>query len=158
MNSSPNKSPRSKSPSHCCVNDEKEGRNPNLKLKMMYEEMLMKGTDINVIKKMILFAGVPDLTQEEKDNAPMKSSLRGKLWKVLLGVTKVDGLRYLELIKRGPCVIVSDKIGNDVGRTFAKGHTDTKKIFEPLYRLLNAFAHLTVDKSNHSLSYCHIYY
>lgn len=109
--------------------------------------MLANGTDITVIKKMILFAGVPDLTQEEKDNAATASSLRGKLWKVLLGVTKVDGARYLNLIKRGPCVIVADKIGNDVGRTFAKGHSDTKKIFVPLYRLLNAFAHLTVDKS-----------
>ena len=113
----------------------------------MYEKMLSDGTDITVIKKMILFAGVPDLTPEEKDNAATSSSLRGKLWKVLLGVTKVDGVRYLNLIKRGPCVIVADKIGNDVGRTFAKGHNDAKKVFVPLYRLLNAFAHLTVDKS-----------
>ena len=121
------------------------------RLREIYEGMLKNdpntNININTIKKMILFAGVPDLTQEERDSVATKASLRGRLWKILLGVTHVDGKRYLGLVERVPCVIVADKIGNDVGRTFAKELDDTKKILSPLYRLLSAFAYLSLEES-----------
>ncbi|KAI9100553.1 bub2 protein [Phlyctochytrium arcticum] len=65
--------------------------------------------------------------------------LRGRIWKVLLGIYRVSSSEYLGLIDRGPSDVY-EKIRNDTFRTLA---TDKKFLAivdeEMLSRLLNAF-------------------
>jgi cell cycle arrest protein BUB2 len=66
-------------------------------------------------------------------------TLRGSVWKILLGVFRLDAMEYISLVKKGTSS-AGEKIQNDVFRTLA-----TDKLFcetvttEMLTRVLNAF-------------------
>ncbi|KAI8907766.1 rab-GTPase-TBC domain-containing protein, partial [Powellomyces hirtus] len=66
-------------------------------------------------------------------------SLRGRIWKVLLGIYRVSSTEYLSLIERGPCSVY-EKIKNDTFRTLATDKKFLATVDENmLSRVLNAF-------------------
>ncbi|KAJ3113501.1 hypothetical protein HDU96_003324 [Phlyctochytrium bullatum] len=91
------------------------------------------------LRMMVICNGVPDLDEPTSLSKPTNCSLRGKVWKALLGIYRVSALEYVTLVGRGPCEVY-DKIKNDTFRTLA---TDTKfmrKVNEGMIaRVLNAF-------------------
>ncbi|GAM25021.1 hypothetical protein SAMD00019534_081960, partial [Acytostelium subglobosum LB1] len=100
------------------------------------------------LRKTILLEGLPDDTEEEKEDrrkGSPKCSLRGLIWKILLGVKDCDAEKYIELVKRGPSEQY-EKIRKDTSRTF-KGDDQFSQAVQQdkLSRCLNAFIHLTSD-------------
>lgn len=72
---------------------------------------------------------------------PPVCSLRGKIWKVLLGVTVVDAEEYIRLVRLGPCGR-HDAIMIDLPRTFKSDtlfHASVSQ--DNLIRVLTAFDH-----------------
>lgn len=68
-------------------------------------------------------------------------SIRGLVWKALLGVDKVDASHYLELVKRGPSAQY-EKVRSDSFRTFPKDKQFQALVPEnAIIRLLNTFVH-----------------
>lgn len=72
---------------------------------------------------------------------PRQCPLRGRVWKVLLGVEEVSATAYMELVARGPSR-QADDIAADVPRTF-RGDQQFATAVHPdaLTRVLNAFVH-----------------
>ncbi len=67
-------------------------------------------------------------------------SLRGKVWKLLLGTYKISALEYITLVTKGPSSVY-DKIKNDTFRTLATDKKFLQTVDENmLSRVLNAFA------------------
>jgi len=96
------------------------------------------------LRKTILLEGLPPETEDEianrgKDGS--KCSLRGLVWKILLGIDNVDAERYIELIKKGPSNRYQ-KIRKDISRTFMRDSQFSQAVSQDqLSRCLNAFAH-----------------
>eukprot|EP00281_Chroomonas_sp_CCMP1168_P029038 CAMPEP_0206251870 /NCGR_PEP_ID=MMETSP0047_2-20121206/22259_1 /ASSEMBLY_ACC=CAM_ASM_000192 /TAXON_ID=195065 /ORGANISM="Chroomonas mesostigmatica_cf, Strain CCMP1168" /LENGTH=320 /DNA_ID=CAMNT_0053677861 /DNA_START=97 /DNA_END=1059 /DNA_ORIENTATION=- len=87
--------------------------------------------------------GVPALGEREmgelRDNNT--TTLRGRLWKVLLGACDVPCEEYLGLVSHGPS-LMHRKIADDTFRTFASDHNFTSRVpQEKLIRVLNAVVH-----------------
>lgn len=68
--------------------------------------------------------GLPEETEEEREkrsasNAAQSTfcTLRGTIWKLLLGALHVDAQRYIDLLNMGPCW-ADRKLRNDTFRTF----------------------------------------
>ncbi|KAI9275981.1 rab-GTPase-TBC domain-containing protein [Sporodiniella umbellata] len=73
--------------------------------------------------------------------------LRGKLWKLLLGVNTLSAASYIHLIELGPSAL-DEKIRNDTFRTMATDTSFLEHVSEDmLIRLLNAFV-WTNEKAN----------
>lgn len=70
---------------------------------------------------------------------PSTCTLRGKLWKILLGVVRVDAERYIHLVEHGPCE-KHDLILVDLKRTFKSDASFQAAVSQDkLIRVLNAF-------------------
>lgn len=74
--------------------------------------------------RLVIADGLPEETDEEREkrSAGNKAqgtfcTLRGTIWKLLLGALHVDAQRYIELIELGPCW-ADHKLRNDTFRTF----------------------------------------
>ncbi|KAJ3284634.1 hypothetical protein HK104_009835 [Borealophlyctis nickersoniae] len=76
--------------------------------------------NLKKLRMKILTDGLPENASDTE--SPNRCSLRGKVWKIVLGVYRISGLEYLSLIDRGRCDIWN-KITNDTFRTLA---TDKK--------------------------------
>lgn len=117
---------------------------------------------LNMIRQLILMEGIPPQSQDElrRENIDRASSLRGKIWKLLLGVRTVDGEKYLRAVSQGPSRL-SEKISNDTKRTFQHDTLFGKIVGEAkLIRLLNAFVNYTTGKkiiTIYTLIYTHSY-
>jgi hypothetical protein len=57
--------------------------------------------NLNKLRKMILLNGLPPETDEERQTAQSKLSLRAKVWLILLRVKKVDTAKYTKLVEKG---------------------------------------------------------
>lgn len=77
--------------------------------------------------------------------ASSSSSLRGAVWKVLLGVTGIDAREYVSLLSRGPSRCAG-RISTDLPRTL-KGDPTVQALSDARTRLLNAFAHWAEDEA-----------
>mmetsp|Transcript_23386 Transcript_23386/g.92935 ORF Transcript_23386/g.92935 Transcript_23386/m.92935 type:complete len:310 (-) Transcript_23386:1175-2104(-) len=119
------------------------------KLKFKYEGLLGRGNGKNVdgeanarlekLKELILWEGLPDSASD--GGFCGRGSLRGTVWKALLGVADVNVDEYLQLVDKGASNDYQ-KIFNDVYRTFSKHEEYTSRVpREMLVRLLNAFVH-----------------
>ncbi|KAJ3302041.1 hypothetical protein HDV03_005473 [Kappamyces sp. JEL0829] len=83
--------------------------------------------------------GIPDCQTRH-------GSMRACVWKILLGVYRIDSIEYMGLIQRGPCE-VWEKIQNDVFRTLATDADFTKQVsHDMISRLLHAFVWKTQDQ------------
>jgi cell cycle arrest protein BUB2 len=91
---------------------------------------------LRVLRRMILVYGLP----ESRTLLDSKiATLRGKIWKVLLGVYKVSALEYIKIVEKGPCEVM-DKIQNDTFRTCATDKQFVDRVsHDMLSRVLNAF-------------------
>ncbi|EAL72986.1 RabGAP/TBC domain-containing protein [Dictyostelium discoideum AX4] len=97
------------------------------------------------LRKTILLEGLPPETEEEIEDRTKqdgsKCSLRGMIWKILLGVDKIQPDKYIELIEKGPSNRYQ-KIRKDIGRTFNRDSQFSQAVSQDqLSRCLNAFAH-----------------
>ncbi|KAJ3040859.1 hypothetical protein HDV00_010319 [Rhizophlyctis rosea] len=86
----------------------------------------------------VLSDGLPD-NASAPSSSTSRCSLRGKVWKILLGVYRLSALDYITFIEKGPSE-VWDKIKNDTFRTFAKDVEFHERVGESVIaRLLNSF-------------------
>ncbi|KAJ3014337.1 hypothetical protein HKX48_005213 [Thoreauomyces humboldtii] len=95
---------------------------------------------LRTLRRTILQDGLPD-PPDATTNLPGRASctLRGRVWKVLLGIYRVSAGEYLGLVERGPSAVY-DKIKNDTFRTLATDRKFLARVDEGmLSRLLNGF-------------------
>ncbi|KAJ3194387.1 hypothetical protein HK101_002860 [Irineochytrium annulatum] len=96
------------------------------------------------LRRLILSEGVPDHEETfASTTAPAPTtpscSLRGRIWKALLGIYRVSALEYVTLNNKGPCDVY-DKLKNDTFRTLATDRLFKSRVDEgTLRRCLNAF-------------------
>jgi cell cycle arrest protein BUB2 len=119
----------------------KPSAKPVESLDLLYERLLLSKnvsyteskTALKELKLLILNKGLPN----EALNS--KTSVRCKVWKLLLGTYNVSASEYISLVKKGP-TDVHDKIKDDTFRTLATNKKFSEKVNEGmLSRLLNAF-------------------
>lgn len=89
------------------------------------------------LRKLILSDGVPN-NIDLRSNRTL-CSLRGRIWKALLGVYRISALEYVTLVERGACDVY-DKITNDAFRTLPKDKRFRDRVDDGMIcRALNAF-------------------
>ncbi|KAJ3158773.1 hypothetical protein HDU86_002453 [Geranomyces michiganensis] len=92
---------------------------------------------LRTLRKLVLAEGLPP--DPPGPRGPLECPLRGRVWKVLLGIYRVSATEYLGLIERGPCANY-EKIKNDTFRTLATDKKFLATVDESmLSRLLNSF-------------------
>ena len=128
--------------------------------KMKFEQLVGQESSkeyhvrLNMIRQLVLMEGIPPQSPEEQrqETIDCACSLRGKIWKLLLGVRTVDGAKYLRAVQQGPSRL-SEKISNDTKRTFQHDTLFGKIVNEAkLIRLLNAFVNYTTGKQKNKIS------
>lgn len=93
------------------------------------------------LRKLILLEGLPQETEHERETYDTEGTLRGRIWKILLRVKKVDAQQYIELVEKRSSHLYQ-KIRNDTFRTFKTNRNFSKRVpEEKLIRVLNAFVH-----------------
>jgi cell cycle arrest protein BUB2 len=116
-----------------------------------YERLLEEGAKatnsdsrdkiLQKIRELILLEGFP--LETEKD-LKEDLTLRGKIWKVLLGIEKIDAEEYIRLVEKGPTSDqrLANKIQVESTRAFG-GDTQFKRKVSPdkLVRVSTAFLH-----------------
>jgi cell cycle arrest protein BUB2 len=113
----------------------------------MYEQLLAKSAGrtwdekLAGVRRAVLQRGVPAQTADEQARVSSECSLRGRVWKALLGVRWVVADQYIQLVLRGPSRL-ADKIDRDRARTFQHDAAFERAVpQDKLVRLLNAFVH-----------------
>jgi cell cycle arrest protein BUB2 len=97
------------------------------------------------LRRLVLTEGIPTDPSEASRGLNV-CSLRGKIWKVLLGAYKLSADEYVSLLDRGPCQVY-DKIKNDTFRTLATDRKFQGRVNEGmLARVLNAFVWKAQDQ------------
>ncbi|EGG24216.1 RabGAP/TBC domain-containing protein [Cavenderia fasciculata] len=112
--------------------------------------------NLHLLRKTILMEGLPLESEEEikdrRSDSSSQCSLRGLVWKILLGIRDLEPDRYLELLERGQ----SDqyqKIRKDISRTFMKDAEFSQSVSQDkLSRCLNAFVHSCQERGS-NISY-----
>ncbi|KAI9201983.1 bub2 protein [Polychytrium aggregatum] len=101
------------------------------------------------LRMLVVMNGMPD---NSDDPTPQHGcSLKGRVWKCLLGVYSLSAKDYSRLIDKGPCDVY-DKIKNDTFRTMATDRKFTKRVQENmLSRALNAFVWKVKELPTHRL-------
>ncbi|TPX38484.1 hypothetical protein SeLEV6574_g07765 [Synchytrium endobioticum] len=98
---------------------------------------------LKTLRRMIVENGLPDGADDSADGS---CSLRGRIWKILLGIYRVSAMEYVALIAKGASD-VHDKIRNDTFRTLATDRKFLKRVDEGmLSRVLNAFVWKVRDR------------
>jgi cell cycle arrest protein BUB2 len=101
------------------------------------------------LRKLVMMEGLPD-DNHVNSSTDGHCSLRGRVWKILLGVREVDADLYLELVRMRECTKLApggsqtlyDKIRHDTFRTFKNNANFAQRVPEvQLIRVLNAFMH-----------------
>ncbi|KAJ3379535.1 hypothetical protein HDU92_006625 [Lobulomyces angularis] len=124
----------------------------SLVLAQKYESVLTKRNlsdrelkdSLKIIRKMILQDGIPTLLMEKENMAVC--TLRGKIWKILLGVYKVNAKEYTDLVEKKESENF-DKIKNDCFRTLKTDKNFLFKVdFDMISRVLNAFVWKTKNQ------------
>lgn len=123
-------------------------------LRQRYLQLLQNPGDLSQARKklqqLILDRGLPDETEEERKRFENhgECTLRGLVWKVLLGVGQLDAEAYIRLVERGPSDL-SDKISGDTYRTFKSDDVFWQCVPElKLTRVLNAFVTTCADNKS----------
>lgn len=113
---------------------------------------------LSKIRKTVLLHGIPEepnvyrLMKVPNDAFPKmeievprirktEMTMRGRVWKVLLGINGIKQSEYLSLVRKRECRCYS-KIRGDTGRTFATDILFQQRVNEQrLVRVLNSFTH-----------------
>lgn len=110
-------------------------------LRERYRKILCSNrpTDCDSIRRLLLLEGVPPDANELATHLFGRCSLRGLVWKALLGVGAVDANEYSLLVRKGPSSDDS-RVREDARRTFSKNDDFTTRVpTEKMIRLLNAY-------------------
>jgi cell cycle arrest protein BUB2 len=123
--------------------DEKKTKMNDHQLKQTYEKLLSSSQNISdrelkqSIKQLRLLVskyGLPEILKKEGSN-----TLRCRVWKIFLGVYKINAQEYCHLIENG-ATDLHEKIKNDTFRTMPTSKEFTELVDEDmLSRVLNAF-------------------
>ena len=102
--------PRSSSSSNRSNGSSRKGNNNNnkynenlhinLRLRDRFEQLLKArnvdpATQVKALRQLVLLEGIPVESITEQTTWTTKCTLRGMIWKVLLGVNKVDAAQYI---------------------------------------------------------------
>ncbi|VDB85196.1 unnamed protein product [Peniophora sp. CBMAI 1063] len=102
---------------------------------------------VKKLRRLILIEGIP---------SGADSTIRHRVWKILLRVTELPTDTFLDYVARGPCE-VREKIRNDTFRTLATDRGFKERVREDmLVRLLDAFVWRNHDRqeyNQHSFTY-----
>lgn len=101
------------------------------------------------LRRLVLVRGIPPEPSADGSGNAEVCGLRGRVWKVLLGVdaAAVDATEYLRLVKRGPSAD-EDAIRQDVFRTFAADPVFRARVSDDsITRVLHAFSHWAADSA-----------
>lgn len=102
-------------------------------------------TRLERLRRLVVLEGLPPESKHERSTHLSNCSLRGQVWKILLGVHTVDARQYMSLVTQGPVMWPHDKpwsskIEKDVGRTLKTNAAFHERISDDkLRRLLNAY-------------------
>ena len=93
------------------------------------------------LRRLVVLEGIPPESPQERQVHVSRCSLRGRIWKLLLGVERVDARRYGRLIGRGPArAEMEEKIEKDIERTLKNnGEYHDRVPDDQLRRVLNAY-------------------
>ena len=122
------------------------------------------------LRRLVLQKGLPDESLDEKiigDTSLIKCSLRGIVWKLLLGALHVDAMHYISLVqvllihslcitanidmhqKEGPCS-ADQKIRDDTFRTFKGDSIFWDRVTESeMTRVLSGFARFYFQREHY---------
>ncbi|KAI8827221.1 rab-GTPase-TBC domain-containing protein [Fimicolochytrium jonesii] len=102
--------------------------------------------NLRKLRRLILSDGLPS-DASDAPNSVLDCSLRGRVWKVLLGIYRLSATEYTSLVERGPASsVVYEKIKNDTFRTLATDKRFLAKVDEHMIsRVLNAFVNKMMD-------------
>lgn len=93
----------------------------------------------DTLRRLVLLEGLPSDANALHTLQFGRCSLRGLLWKALLGIGKIDTDEYASLVRQGPSTDDS-RVREDARRTFAKSDDFTTRVpTDKLIRLLNAY-------------------
>eukprot|EP01113_Clastostelium_recurvatum_P033902 TRINITY_DN4537_c0_g1_i2.p1 TRINITY_DN4537_c0_g1~~TRINITY_DN4537_c0_g1_i2.p1 ORF type:complete len:363 (+),score=46.56 TRINITY_DN4537_c0_g1_i2:24-1091(+) len=107
-------------------------------------------TNIQRLRRLVLMEGLPveddgELTDRQRGQVG-SCSLRGKIWKILLGVKSVDAGQYSALLAKGPSPQYQ-KIRKDIDRTFMSDTAFAQSVDQDkLSRSLNAYVNYCSEK------------
>jgi cell cycle arrest protein BUB2 len=130
-------------------------------LRQEYETLLSTGAgepekideNLNKLRELVLLKGFPQETNEEKRRADDAITLRGRVWKILLRVRKMNPSKYEELVSLGPSGC-DDTIVLDATRTLSNEQEFRERVTnDTLVRVLNAWQHY-LNKRGHKEAYC----
>lgn len=95
--------------------------------------------DTDAIRRLLLLRGLPNDGNSLDTPLFGRCSLRGLIWKALLGIGLIDTNEYANLVQSGPSVDDS-RVREDARRTFAKSDDfNTRVPTDKIIRLLNAY-------------------
>lgn len=107
-------------------------------LRARYEAVLANGPScVQELRRLVLLEGLPKDANAISMNA--RCSLRGLVWKALLGLGRVDVNEYARLVNEGPSADDS-RVREDARRTFSKNDDFVARVpNDKMIRLLNAY-------------------
>eukprot|EP00735_Rhodelphis_limneticus_P003685 TRINITY_DN15187_c0_g1::TRINITY_DN15187_c0_g1_i1::g.30686::m.30686 TRINITY_DN15187_c0_g1::TRINITY_DN15187_c0_g1_i1::g.30686 ORF type:complete len:320 (-),score=7.17,sp/Q55EP9/BUB2_DICDI/45.55/9e-78,RabGAP-TBC/PF00566.13/4.5e-36 TRINITY_DN15187_c0_g1_i1:39-998(-) len=128
-------------------------------LTTQFEELLQltddvsPGESLRELRKLILVEGLPPESELERNRGGDVCTLRGRVWRILLCVSRTNPEFYLSLIAKGRPRLY-DKIRNDTFRTFPNDRDFRRRVpEEKLLRVLNAMEHACESEGGSLLSY-----
>ena len=87
-------------------------------LRDRYEQLLKgskAGGDSDALRRLVVTHGLPEESGRESSTSVSRCTLRGQVWKLLLGVRRVGAADYADLVELGPAmwtgVLVSSQFG-----------------------------------------------
>lgn len=104
-------------------------------------------SDYDSLRRLLLLDGLPSDANKLPTSQFGRCSLRGLVWKALLGLGQIDVFEYSTLVAQGPSADDS-RVREDARRTFSQNDDFTTRVpTEKLIRLLNAYVHSCGDKT-----------
>lgn len=102
--------------------------------------------DCDSLRRLLLLDGLPTDANVMHTEFFGRCSLRGLVWKALLGIGTVDANEYASLVRQGPSSDDS-RVREDARRTFSKNDDFTTRVpNEKMIRLLNAYVRACGNK------------
>lgn len=115
-------------------------------LKARYLAIIRAGA-LDELRKLVLLSGMPrDANELGATPAAARCSLRGLVWKALLGIGPLDAEEYPTLVRKGPSAD-DHRVREDARRTFSKNDDFCMRVPNAkIIRLLNAYVHASGNK------------
>ncbi|CAN8076807.1 unnamed protein product [Agarophyton chilense] len=113
----------------------------NVNLRKHYGEVLNSNapTNIDSLRRLVLFEGLPCDANDLNTTEFGRCSLRGITWKKFLGVGVIDVNEYTALVRKGPSSDDS-RVREDARRTFSKSDDFITRVpTQKIIRVLNAY-------------------